>query len=506
MEETMKDLQRQQSISDLEPRFWKSVTHDGGRDGSFFKRIHDVRSVNREFLDRSSRFEKVTFGDLERSQSGALRQCVVKDRETDAILMKYYEKKTSWDCDGKLKPEDYMHRVGPAQYFYPDGRLAALELYDEKFDISHRKGCIVDPFLYGEDGNRLDHFSLVAPDGRPRNIGQTLTDANGNVVNVEDYDRVMMLYFDKEGNSIPQADFDVIYMKELDSMGLFASRHKEHFEYAPRIGDYNDLVNDLFVEMTVGGDRFSPQDIRELHLADKPDDYLDMLAEDIRKIHRSLPFPEVKSSDEFLRKMIDIFVYGLHPNMRENTDKQISRFMNEHQIDDTRFIRQDDMRSSEGLRQIQTGNPEGIRHLVMEYEDGTRKSECFKMKIGSEEGGASFFEDIGPSVEYYPDGKVASLRNFEYDPVERCTSFPPEYEVYLDAKGRVSNFEVSSRDLEKAWTEFNEIRRSVGEEKVQGNPVGRSDEMKEHKLTKVQQMYLRFCESEKQGHKKGQRM
>lgn len=322
----------------LVKRFWKSLGQDADgmlalrhrvgvtKAGRFIKMLEDDLLAQVKGPDgHLNEIRRYTRGDISVPHEENLSFVSIKEKDSDFCLMRFYEKNVLtgfMNLDGS--PEEQVYRVGPCEYRYPDGQLAGLEMYDETFDLFNRRGYIKDGFLYGSDGNRLDLSSLLDEHGRPCYIGEDLTDGRGNVVSPKDYDRLMSVYFDPEGNRISRSEFDVRWRSELEKAGLLEEGLLP--EYAPRIAEYNRLVTDIWIEAALGGDRFSPSDIRELRLADEPQDYLDMLRADVIRYSHSQKNWEDVCPDSFLERALDAFVYGIIGPQEDNVRNKFMGF------------------------------------------------------------------------------------------------------------------------------------------------------------------------------------
>lgn len=457
----------------LVKRFWKSLGQDADGMLALRHRVGFIKMLEDDLLAQVkgpdghlNEIRRYTRGDISVPHEENLSFVSIKEKDSDFCLMRFYEKNVMtgfMNLDGS--PEEQVYRVGPCEYRYPDGQLAGLEMYEETFDLCKRKGNIKDGFLYGSDGNRLDLSSLLDEHGRPCYIGEDLTDGRGNVVSPKDYDRLMSVYFDPEGNRISRSEFDVRWRSELEKAGLLEEGLLP--EYAPRIAEYNCLVTDIWIEVVLGGDRFSPSDIREFRLADEPQDYLDMLRADVIRYNHSQKNWEDVCPDSFLERYLDLFVYGIIGPQEDNVRNMVMVFWKDNVHGD--FISTFDIQPQalsdvvqpylgNAARRItvgEFGEPDfeageemyrGHQYVRLEDAKGRLIKECFVAKTDR----GQFVED-GPEVTYYPDGKVAMSRINDFNLWENG-SFPRDgSELYLDRQGRLSNFHIVDSLLDREW-------------------------------------------------------
>lgn len=186
-------------------------------------------------------------------QDGDLNYVILKNEETDMPVVRFHERNSQVMGfeDGATKLVNNPTRYGMCEYYYPDGKLAGLEVYS----------------------------------GKPGAEGLLPMDS---------------IYFDTKQNVIERPMFDVLFRKEH---GLSSG---PVLEYAPRIKEYNKLVRDLADEYVQDRRQFGPQDIRE-SIGDKPVRYLDMLSADVRE---RCEFVRSRFSTDYINFMNETFVYG----------------------------------------------------------------------------------------------------------------------------------------------------------------------------------------------------
>lgn len=441
---------------ELSEKFWKTSPKGdrGERLLSMLKYVMYPKNRSQKLILTNSKtpYLKITIGDISLPHETNTAFVNIINDKTGKVLMTYYERNTIYNAEGKLNPSEHTFRVGPCQYNYPNGQLAALELYDDVFDIKNRYGKIIDPHLYDCSENRLDAFNALDQDGKPMNIGETLRDSHENIVPVEQYDRLTSVYFDPKGKEITQAEFDVIYRNEIEKDGLNMIDGKA-FEYAPRISAYNRLVRDLHCEMTAGGDRFSASDIRELFLADKPDQYLDMIAKDIKNIEKRMSDENYHTDDAFLDKQIRSYVYG---EITINQSEIIDKHYKEYEIDRQNIERKGPF--DDGTTITLIGNPDKHMHAIKKDPDERIIKEAFVIKMND------VLCQKGPAFEYYPDGRISRMTYYEMPELD---SFPPIYDMHFDNKGRLTDFTTAARQCEKAWNNIRASKENV--RKVKNN-------------------------------------
>lgn len=418
--------------AELVERFWSSVprSDNGARLLGMIDSVRNPKARSEKKLEGP--FRMATIGDISYpDDSNAAFVNIINDN-AGKILMTYYERKVSWDCDGKLRiPSEYTFRTGPCQYNYPDGQLAALELYEDVFDHHYAKGAIV---------------------------GQALRDRGTDGTPQKDQERPVCVYFDPQGRELTQPEFDVVYRREIEKAGLGLADGTA-FEYAPRIEHYNAMVRDIHMEITAGGDRFSAADVRELWLDGKPDSYLDMMANDIRKldehlvrkdgpeIHRLLP----EGHREFLDKQIRVYVYGEIGDQTKHIENRIRQSYEEFGIDASMIRRE----KREDGRTVETiGDPDNKSHVIIRDRSGKKVEEGFMVR--------TFWgrDNIGPAYEYYPDGKVARMSEYGY----RTSAFKPPMhpmsDYHIDNRGRLTSFHTASAQCDEAWRKAEENEKT----------------------------------------------
>lgn len=464
----------------LERRFWKSVGKDAEGILALRHRVGFIKTLEDDLLasvkgpdGHMNEIRRYTRGDISVPHDENLSFVSIKEKDSEFCLMRFYEKNVLtgfMNLDGS--PEEQVYRVGPCEYRYPDGMLAGLELYEEDYDWRNRRGVIKDPFLYGPDGNRMDHFSLLDSEGSPCVAEGRLTDARGNVVPPEDYDRLTNVYFDPEGNQIGRDEFDVCWRTELEKAGLLEKGLLP--EYAPRIAEYSELVKDLWIEICLGGDRFSPADIREFVFSHKPDAFLEMFRDDVMNYHHSKDGWQQVASDHFLKGQLNLYVFGILRELQGFTESMIEVFRDTHCFGEDvaryEFLPKElidgvvipyagnaSVRTTVGVFEdpdFEAGEEmyRGHQYVRLEDDKGRLMREYFVQK--TERG--QLVED-GPDVTYYPDGKVAMVRQNSFNDWENG-SFPViGSEMYIDRKGRLSNFSIVSSQLDRAW---DKVRRN----------------------------------------------
>ena len=471
----------------LEKRFWKSVGKDAAGMLALRHRVGFIKTLEDDLLasvkgpdGHVNEIRRYTRGDVSVPHDDNLSFVSIKEKDSEFCLMRFYEKNvlTGFMNPDDGSPEEQVYRVGPCEYRYPDGMLAGLELYEEEYDWRNRRGVIKDPFLYGPDGNRLDHLALMDSEGGVCYSGEDLTDGKGNVVPQEDYDRVTSVYFAPDGSQISSEQFDVCWRAELEKAGLIEQGQLP--EYAPRIKEYKNLVRDIWIEACLGGDRFSASDLREMVLAGRPEAYLDMLKDDVMRYHHSKDGWEQVASDDFLESQLAVYVYGEVDAKEESVRTMIDEFRSSHcfgsgveRIDSRDGNLADDLALPHlqcAARRFAVGTftePDresgedmygGHQYVRLEDDRGRLLREYFVQK--TERG--QLVED-GPDVTYYPDGRVAMSRVNCYSPWMNMGFPEMGSEMYIDRKGRLSNFSIVSSQLDMTWDKVR--RKDVSEDR-----------------------------------------
>ena len=361
-------------------------------------------------------------------EDGDLTFHILRTPYRDNNLMMYYETLS----DGKI------FRVGPCEYYYPNGNYAGIEIYDMNPSPLNSAGEIIDRSLYDIHGNRVEVLNKNIP------WSGELYDRHGLLVSPDTMKSSSAVYFDLSGKQISRSEFDVIYRKELEKVGL---KFDEVYEFAPRIKYYNNLVQDLLIEFTVGGDRFNAYDIRELLLAFQSDIYLDMLADDLRNKCDVLS----KESDgmvgtpEFFENQIRTFVYGELGYDKEKCilEKNRALFVDDHILSthtsDVIILDSLDCKQIRDIRMLNVDNEviEGCHELTY-TSDGYPVMERFYIPQQN-------YREVGISVTYYPDGKISDYSDEMSVFAERR---------FFDKQGRITNSQISSKDLRRCWSDY----------------------------------------------------
>lgn len=330
-------------------RFWEKagslgMTHETR------KRVTNPRQRRDEVLLSNDfhTIEKTTLGTTEKDGDTALVTLVHRptgstgDRNT-RILAQYFEKKSTIDKLGvhSVKPFDVVHRVGPSVYYYPSGEMAALEMYSETYDVHQPKGQLLDHVCYNDD-----------------------------------YERTSL------------ATFDVHYRNVFKNMGF-----PEIVEYAPRISEYKSLVEDLKLENEVCTMRFDASDIREFYLSDKPLDYLDMLANDVR----------TDPDDKYEKGFIDLYIYGTSKNTNDIANTIINDELNRQGIRmDTPTVIKINKDDLEIERSIYTSEKTDAQYIMDTYK-GAIMRKAFKYNK------EDYTDNFPLEITHYPDGTVNDI-------------------------------------------------------------------------------------------------
>ena len=188
------------------------------------------------------------------NEQGDLTYVMLKNEDTNMAIARFHERNNMVMGfeDGATKLVNNPIRYGMCEYYYPDGKLAGLEVYS------------------GETGAK----------------GQLPIDS---------------VYFDTRQNVIDRPMFDVLFRKEHGLAEIPVP------EYAPRMKEYNKLVRDLASEYVQDTHLLGIQDVRESRLSDKPVEYLDMLSSDVKN---RCEFIRSGYSPEYVNFMNETFVYG----------------------------------------------------------------------------------------------------------------------------------------------------------------------------------------------------
>ena len=443
-------------------RFWKSVpgfSHTDGMQGSFGPYMEEVSvASNVEQLYDTDKFKltKYTIGDFTGAAQlrfNNIRFC----REHEFLscnIVDFFECKVLWDCDGKIKPEERIYRAGPCMYKYPDGSVAGLEMYelDFSFDLG-ANGRIMSALLYDENGTRLEDSELFDEKGNLKDIDFKVFDDEGRVVTENALDRLPSIYFDPKGNRISQSEFDVIFRKEWENAGL---KTELPFNYAPRVESYNGLIKDLWFEMYYGGGRIEPAELRDFHLAHCSDEFLDMMASDLRRYNES---QENSMKKEFLEGQIRLYVYGEDPrmvNVRVNKILEAAEELYRTARIDSSL--KEVKYETDGSSVTIIGDPNDKAHCLYRDPEGRLIRDEF---IDKERGCPVFIRD------YYPNGNL-----FRYQVPDKYTPDLLEYDVILDKKLRLSSYSVASLQYQEAWEavriqdKSKEVKQAVKQTKI----------------------------------------
>ena len=391
---------------DLIEAFWSSVPGYDAKGPRMLGLVSDIkqkkaRNLQPIYKDNERFVVLKTIGDISEpnDKNICLKNLIASaddkclDPYTSMVLMTYYERKTGSESG------DQTYRTGPCQYNYPDGSIAAYELYSDSSD----------PLGAGVLKNAV--------------------------------------YFDKTGKQTSQQEFDIIYRQELEKVWMHHPVPLA-YEYAPRIQEHNGLVNDLYIEITSGGGRIDPVELREIVLSEKSDTYLDMLASDVMKVHRSMPFPEEICSDEFLNKEIRLFVYGEIKGLEEyDAEKIIQDSYRKFGID-AACVRKEGPYGGQTVTYI--GNPDKVMHYISKDSSGQKTDEGFVVNY------RGHLCRHGHAFEYYPEGTLSKVQQFDFNPRFAGEDFGSLQltDVNIDMKGRITSWSIASKQSDKAWKDF----------------------------------------------------
>ena len=339
-------------------------------------------------------------------------------------------------------------------YKYPDGSVAGLEMYelDFSFDLG-ANGRIMSALLYDENGTRLEDSELFDEKGNLKDIDFKVFDDEGRVVTENALDRLPSIYFDPKGNRISQSEFDVIFRKEWENAGL---KTELPFNYAPRVESYNGLIKDLWFEMYYGGGRIEPAELRDFHLAHCSDEFLDMMASDLRRYNES---QENSMKKEFLEGQIRLYVYGEDPrmvNVRVNKILEAAEELYRTARIDSSL--KEVKYETDGSSVTIIGDPNDKAHCLYRDPEGRLIRDEF---IDKERGCPVFIRD------YYPNGNL-----FRYQVPDKYTPDLLEYDVILDKKLRLSSYSVASLQYQEAWEavriqdKSKEVKQAVKQTKI----------------------------------------
>lgn len=392
--------------SDLIEAFWSSVPGYDAKGPRMLGLVSDIkqkkaRSLQPIYKDNERFVVLKTIGDISEpdDKNICLNNLVASTDDTGLdpystiVLITYYERKI---CD---EYGEYVCRTGPCQYNYPDGSIAAYELYDEGSEASKRN-------------------------------------AIKNAV-----------YFDTTGREIRQSEFDVIYRQELKKTGL-NNVLPLSFEFAPRMHDHNALVNDLYLEITAGGGRIGPIELREILLSQKDDAYLDMLASDLMSVHHSISDYEKVATDDFMNKQIRQFVYGEIKGLEEyDAEKIIQDSYRKFGID-AACVRKEGPYGGQTVTYI--GNPDKVMHYISKDSSGQKTDEGFVVNY------RGHLCRHGHAFEYYPEGTLSKVQQFDFNPRFAGEDFGSLQltDVNIDMKGRITSWSIASKQSDKAWKDF----------------------------------------------------
>lgn len=302
----------------------------------------------------------------------------LKENQSGKPIARFHERKHIYNC-GNYVSED-ITRVGPAIYYYPNGTVAGIELYSEP-----------------------------NPDNKYINTQNNPKES---------------IYFDPKGHTITQHMFHVHFRKE----------HKMNLDnlvsYSPQIKSYKELVRDLEIEMTVGGDRFGPQDIREYVLDDAPKAYLDMLATDVKDEILKVFGKKAEEHQDFYNKQMQLYVYG---KIEDSVAKRDYFHINDELMGKLGF-------PSEPTRiDLSYRLPDGSKGITEIFENTEECHDYMRLyKYKDPDGRLKqkiLFKEENPSIRvfYYPDGRVMTAEHEDY-PNPYCIDSYNSLTCYSKAK------------------------------------------------------------------------
>lgn len=212
--------------------------------------------ASKNYIPLGSNLEKYTVGKL--NKTGDIAFVELKKTDTDQSVARFHE--LYIETDFGTGSRGLTVPFGVCEYTYPNGNIAGYEVWE----------------------GTPDEMRGVFPKDS--------------------------LYFDPEGNMVTRPVFDLCFRNEHDLGKPFSENYAPVPEFTPRMKEYNNLVRDLADEFIYGGDRFGPQDIRELFLSDKPEIYLDALSADV--MAKCALSKEIAPSEANLDAMCRLFIHG----------------------------------------------------------------------------------------------------------------------------------------------------------------------------------------------------
>ncbi len=304
-------------------------------------------------------------------EDGQIQYVVLKNEDTDTKVARFYERNDKKFIleDGCYELVDNFVRVGACEYFYPDGQRAGVEIYQ------------------GED--------------KP----------------------IDAIYFDPKGSQTCREMFDIHFRREHEL--------DRTIEYAPRIKEYNSLVNDLAQEYLFSTNKIDAKMLHELVLGGTPKAYKDMLANDVEtKCHDIVE--KINLPEGFVEANNLSYIYG-------------------HEVPTKNYCFEDSMLRDIGI----TGNGrtmiplthKGVAiekvifpsyipfqastyHIV--FKDESDNMICQQL-VRNEE---IHYQDI-----YYKDGTPCIIQSGKND-------YDPES---YDCNGRICNYDKAIRSLKADW-------------------------------------------------------
>ena len=298
--------------------------------------------------------------------------------------------------------DDMGSFVGPVIYRYADGHFAAMEHY-----ISQEA-----------DFSKLDMFKSV--------------------------------YFSPEGEKVGKHVFDSIFIKSLMSSGLSL----ENLNILPCFRELQEMANRFCMFFTKIHDESIKCEFRE-EISLWPEDKICFLKDLIglnSHVLNSIPQEEVKA-------VLDQYLWGhFYDDIGVHVSEKLHKYREAHVDNSIKEICID----IDGYKRIEYGEFNYRIHgcyevsdtfkYYEEYQDGIRKKAGFMTSTSLGE------FSIGPSILFYPDGKVANISQYGYAGLETDVI----YNMYFNSEGRLFNSKIVLEEFRSKWEK---TRQAVQESK-----------------------------------------
>lgn len=203
-----------------------------------------------DFLDDDVTIHRHQFGVLNADGEVAHVSLFIDDKKTgiNCKISDYYEQMRCYKSeDESLVVRDEFGCIGTCRYYYPNGNVAGIEIYDN---------------------------SPVPEAG---------------------------IYFTPDGQLTTQSMADVHLREEYGC--------RRQLEFLPRFKEYNLLVDDLKTEYLYSRSNIDAREIRELILENEPKAFLDMLARDVKNSCHEI-ISEADLPRGYVDALNSSFVYG----------------------------------------------------------------------------------------------------------------------------------------------------------------------------------------------------